>query len=1006
MTPESDGLHAYVAALAQRERALLRWGAALRTLLLVAASFTFLVIAARWDLPRGQAVALLVGGFGVGSWVAVAWPVLRSWWQAGDPLRQARLVEAREPGLEGRLITVVERPGGPRDGESAEILALVARKAGRAVVPHPPERVHDGQATRRLAGWTTLAWVAAFALALLSSRTGGGVLAWWAGGDAVAAIADGAEGDPGAPAKVGDITLRYVYPPYTGLEPYEVANSTGEAHAPPGTRVEVVARSATAVEGAALVAYDEPALDARVVDGRVIEASFVVQPREGAYHLVTYLAGETRSSADFPIVPEPDLPPEVSIHDVPEVVEVPIDSVLSLGWIAKDDFGVSRVVLEVDGQEVEPDLRRVRERQAEVSGQLSRSPFELGMTPGNTYELVIAAWDNDTVSGTKVGRSVSVRVIVLGEDGSARMTPELRKELRDLLVSALADHLEEPFPPGRSSADYARWGEAVSKRYAPIAEFVDAFRSRRGRLIPDLTTTDLALDAARKLIRYTQVSFIPGNRETANEASVDAATAMREEALVALEVATLDIDRLIALFAFRELLASAKLAAEAGHEVDGLVQSDQSDAIALTLSIDQFASMFAELAGLTASLDEGGMKSLVEGRVQEAGRLLDATRAAVLAKDVARARPLASRLAQRLDELVAVIEEEIERMKEQAQKQKSGADKLLEELKAILEAQNTLAAELGEGAAMGAEARGKAVQAAWERVKQQADALRGLLLAFDEGLERDGRSFNERELVSWAEAGVDDVISAAQMHDLLGANLAAEETDRAWVRYTQRHALFAQRDPALVARGPGVRQIEAVQSGILRLHELLEVIRRLDAAPDPALREVARGLQGRQRELGERMEAAADDARRKAREMAVTPQGLEEAVTEAVERMGQAAGDLGAARAEQARGSQRVASRRVQDAIDALQQAMQAASRQQRELEEGGGAGGPGGEEPGGGGRTEGNEDDPAPFRMPEPEEFQTPEQYRQALLEGMEGQVPEEYRAMKRRYYEELVHQ
>ena len=43
---------------------------------------------------------------------------------------------------------------------------------------------------------------------------------------------------------------------------------------------------------------------------------------------------------------------------------------------------------------------------------------------------------------------------------------------------------------------------------------------------------------------------------------------------------------------------------------------------------------------------------------------------------------------------------------------------------------------------------------------------------------------------------------------------------------------------------------------------------------------------------------------------------------------------------------------------------------------------------------------------LAEPEDFRTPEEYRQALLRGMEGDVPEEYRALKRRYYEELVHQ
>ena len=69
-------------------------------------------------------------------------------------------------------------------------------------------------------------------------------------------------------ARVGDLTLRYVYPEYTGLEPYEVVNSTGEARAVPGTRVEVSARSADPVEAAAIVAYEDASTDAEVIGER------------------------------------------------------------------------------------------------------------------------------------------------------------------------------------------------------------------------------------------------------------------------------------------------------------------------------------------------------------------------------------------------------------------------------------------------------------------------------------------------------------------------------------------------------------------------------------------------------------------------------------------------------------------------------------------------------------------------------------------------------------------
>ena len=39
-------------------------------------------------------------------------------------------------------------------------------------------------------------------------------------------------------------------------------------------------------------------------------------------------------------------------------------------------------------------------------------------------------------------------------------------------------------------------------------------------------------------------------------------------------------------------------------------------------------------------------------------------------------------------------------------------------------------------------------------------------------------------------------------------------------------------------------------------------------------------------------------------------------------------------------------------------------------------------------------------------DENMSPDEYRKALLKGMSDDVPEEYRRLKRRYYEELVRQ
>ena len=89
-------------------------------------------------------------------------------------------------------------------------------------------------------------------------------------------------------------------------------------------------------------------------------------------------------------------------------------------------------------------------------------------------------------------------------------------------------------------------------------------------------------------------------------------------------------------------------------------------------------------------------------------------------------------------------------------------------------------------------------------------------------------------------------------------------------------------------------------------------------------------------------------------------------------------------------------------APEALEQAMQQMQQMQQQMQQmsgqqdGSGAGS--GEEQDG--------DSTSSIEIPLPEEFIAPEEYRRLLLQGMTGDVPEEYRAMKQRYYEELVTQ
>ena len=109
-----------------------------------------------------------------------------------------------------------------------------------------------------------------------------------------------------------------------------------------------------------------------------------------------------------------------------------------------------------------------------------------------------------------------------------------------------------------------------------------------------------------------------------------------------------------------------------------------------------------------------------------------------------------------------------------------------------------------------------------------------------------------------------------------------------------------------------------------------------------------------------------------------------------------------------ATGGQRAAEEGFRQAREALEEAqknlqeMQRASRSRGQKKDGK-DGKDEGKDPKNG-DDESSVDDDMP--LPAPEAFKTPEEYRKALLEGMSGDVPEEYKALNRRYYEELVRQ
>ncbi len=151
-------------------------------------------------------------------------------------------------------------------------------------------------------------------------------------------MADATNAEEAAPALVGDITLRYVFPSYTGLEPREVPNSDGTIIAPPGTTVQIKAKTATPFQAAAIQVGELEPIDARLVEGRELTASITVE-RSGSWKILLFEDKTVTSSKPYELRVEADAPPVVVMSESGQSV-APVDAPLGLSWNVTDDYGI------------------------------------------------------------------------------------------------------------------------------------------------------------------------------------------------------------------------------------------------------------------------------------------------------------------------------------------------------------------------------------------------------------------------------------------------------------------------------------------------------------------------------------------------------------------------------------------------------------------------------------------------------------------------------------------
>jgi hypothetical protein len=246
-----------------------------------------------------------------------------------------------------------------------------------------------------------------------------------------------------APA-IGHMVLQYLFPDYTGL-PGRTQEGGGDIQVLPGTQVHLSMRANVPLTRGVLrfdAGYEVPL----AINGQELRGEMLVM-REGTYTVEV----EDTHSLKNPQAPRytiqivPDLAPRVTIRQPQDGVEVDEMTTLQIQYEAEDDFGLQDATLVYTGaggtaQRIP--LRKGRFANRQVQETFAWDMHQWPLPSGETVQVYVEVYDNDTISGPKKGVSQTLTLKVHSREQEHQNLEKLQEEVAAAVLDLLADHLD------------------------------------------------------------------------------------------------------------------------------------------------------------------------------------------------------------------------------------------------------------------------------------------------------------------------------------------------------------------------------------------------------------------------------------------------------------------------------------------------------------------------------------------------------------------------------------
>ncbi|MEW6041176.1 MAG: DUF4175 family protein, partial [Elusimicrobiota bacterium] len=217
--------------------------------------------------------------------------------------------------------------------------------------------------------------------------------------------------EPVDPPRIVKMHTKFYFPQYTAKEPAE-SNNLSDLALPYGTRVDIRAQTNKSVKKASLLfSYNRKAPFA-IKGDNAIQGEFIVE-REGEcwFDLLSNDGMTNLDPARYSIAVLKDVSPDVRVLSPGQNLVVAQDSNVEIVYNVSDDYGLSRLDLVFypaqEGQKSARQLRlkTISDKKTEITDNYFWKISDINARQGDVIYYYLSAYDNDTVSGPKEGRS-------------------------------------------------------------------------------------------------------------------------------------------------------------------------------------------------------------------------------------------------------------------------------------------------------------------------------------------------------------------------------------------------------------------------------------------------------------------------------------------------------------------------------------------------------------------------------------------------------------------------